>query len=250
MTNESSVSSADYAHSPKENRAPASRKADQVYTRIREEIENGTLKPGQQLPESWLVEHTGASRTPVRDALRRLASDELVILKPRQAPTVSPLSLGHVRDLFSFRRVVEVAALEDIAQRSPTDELIRDDFAHLGDSFRNLEDEMDSELFGSKFRELTSLFDDKVVSHLRNQFLERSIVGLRPHTVRLRLIAHTDKQRLQQSIHEHIEMCEAVKAGDLRLASSAIRQHLVHVEKSILNSLITDSSSHVQEISF
>ncbi|MDP1051075.1 GntR family transcriptional regulator, partial [Klebsiella quasipneumoniae] len=92
------------------------------YTQIRSEIEDGTLNPGQRMSEVWLVEHTGASRTPVRDALRRLAADELIIVEPRQAPMVSPLSLRHITDLLEFRRIVEVAALEEIsvgASKSP-----------------------------------------------------------------------------------------------------------------------------------
>lgn len=229
---------------------PASRKADQVYTRIREEIENGSLKPGQRLAESWLVEHTGASRTPVRDALRRLASDELVILEPRQAPMVSPLSIRHIRDLFSFRRVIEVAALEEIAQSSATSEEIRSVFDDLGQSFRKLEDQPDIDNFSEEFRTLTSKFDENVVAYSNNRFLEKAIVGLRPHTIRLRLIAHADQHRLQQSVREHIEMCEAVRAGDLRLAGSASRQHLFHVERSILNALVNSSSPHIQGIDF
>lgn len=163
---------------------------------------------------------------------------------------VSPLSIRHIRDLFSFRRVVEVAALEEIAQSAATNEEIRSVFDELGQSFRKLENQPDLDKFSDTFRTLTSRFDEYVVTYSNNRFLEKAIVGLRPHTIRLRLIAHADQYRLQQSVREHIEMCEAVRAGDLRLAGSASRQHLFHVERSILNALVNSSSPHIQGIDF
>lgn len=228
--------------------SPATRKADQVYTQIRREIEDGTLNPGQRMSEVWLVEHTGASRTPVRDALRRLAADELIILEPRQAPMVSPLSLRHVKDLFEFRRIVEVAALEEISVGASKSPRIFGEFSTLAADFRELENSADDADFTADFRRLTSKFDDLVAANTHNQFLGRSILSLKPHTTRLRIIAHSDHARLRQSVQEHIEMCEAVASGDLRSAGAACRQHLIHVEKSILTALINADSTGSQGI--
>lgn len=227
---------------------PDPRKTDQVYAQIRHEIENGTLPPGQRMSEVWLVEHTGASRTPVRDALRRLAADELVILEPRQAPMVTPLSLQTIRDLFEFRRVVEVAALENISSRVSNSPEIQEQFGQLSTKFNKLLDSSTNENFQTDFRDLTSNFDELVSRYCNNQFLEKSISSLKPHTTRLRLIAHADHDRLRQSITEHIDMCNAVTAGDLRTAGAACRQHLIHVEQSILNALITGNSPFLSSI--
>lgn len=225
-----------------------SRKTDQVYNQIRQEIENGTLHPGQRMSEVWLVEHTGASRTPVRDALRRLAADELIILEPRQAPMVTPLSLQTIRDLFEFRRVVEVAALENISLRASNSPEIQEQFGQLATNFNELLSNTTNESFQVNFRELTRNFDELISRYCDNQFLEKSINGLKPHTTRLRLIAHADQDRLRQSITEHIDMCHAVTAGDLRTAGAACRQHLIHVEQSILNALITGNSPFLSSI--
>ncbi|WP_420098151.1 GntR family transcriptional regulator [Corynebacterium sp.] len=248
MADNQLTNSADALQTTPTKGSPAERKADQVYLRIRQEIEVGGLKPGQRISENWLVEHTGASRTPVRDALRRLSADELVVLEPRQAPMVSPLSLSLIRDLFAFRRVVEVAALEEIALRSQSDEVIRADFAALQAEFRTLSEQPERGTFTAGFRTAASKFDELVINHCENRFLERSIVGLRPHTTRLRQIAHTDHARLQQSVYEHIDMCEATALGDPRPAGSACSQHLLHVEKSILTSLVTANSPYARQV--
>ena len=80
-----------------------SSKVDLVHRRLKEEIELGELAPGTPLSELSLVERTGASRTPVREALRRLAAEGLVDLVPRQGARVSRVSPQSVRDLFDFR---------------------------------------------------------------------------------------------------------------------------------------------------
>ncbi|ALC05130.1 transcriptional regulator [Corynebacterium deserti GIMN1.010] len=216
---------------------PASRKADQVYTQIRHEIELGALQPGQRMSEVWLVEHTGASRTPVRDALRRLAADELVILEPRQAPMVAPLSIQAIKDLFEFRRIIEIATVESIAQRTVNEPSLKQKFELLSLKFLHLDREVTD--FLTQFTDLTSAFDELISQHANNRFLEKSIAGLQPHTTRLRVIAHSDDDRLQQSVQEHINMCTAIATGDSDAAAHFCRQHLIHVEQSILKSLVT-----------
>ena len=81
-------------------------KADQVHAQLKEEIELGELAPGTSLSELSLVERTGASRTPVREALRRLAAEGLVDLTPRLGARVSRVSAQSVRDLFEFRQLL------------------------------------------------------------------------------------------------------------------------------------------------
>jgi len=106
-------------------------KADLVHRRLKEEIELGELAPGTPLSELWLVERTGASRTPVREALRRLAADGLVDLVPRQGARVSRVSLQSVRDLFEFRTLLEPAATRQATEAAATDAELRRTFVAL-----------------------------------------------------------------------------------------------------------------------
>jgi DNA-binding transcriptional MocR family regulator len=93
-------------------------KTEAVYLRLKTEIENGDFEPGQALTEFMLVEHTGASRTPVREALRRLAAEGLVNIAPRVGATVARISLRTVRELFDYRRVLEPAAIRMVVQEA------------------------------------------------------------------------------------------------------------------------------------
>ena len=91
-------------------------KADLVHRRLKEEIELGELAPGVPLSELSLVERTGASRTPVREALRRLAAEGLVDLTPRLGARVSRVSAQSVRDLFEFRQLIDEVKGVPLAQ--------------------------------------------------------------------------------------------------------------------------------------
>ena len=102
--------------------------------RLKEEIELGELAPGTPLSELSLVERTGASRTPVREALRRLAAEGLVDLVPRQGARVSRVSLQSVRDLFDFRALLEPAAVRQATEAAAADPQLRRDLH--GDAHR------------------------------------------------------------------------------------------------------------------
>jgi DNA-binding GntR family transcriptional regulator len=110
-------------------------KADLVHRRLKEEIELGELAPGTPLSELSLVERTGASRTPVREALRRLAAEGLVDLVPRQGARVSRVSLQSVRDLFDFRALLEPAAIRQATEAAAADPELRRAFTSMRGEF-------------------------------------------------------------------------------------------------------------------
>jgi hypothetical protein len=114
-------------------------KADLVHRRLKEEIEVGELAPGTPLSELWLVERTGASRTPVREALRRLAAEGLVDLVPRQGARVSRVSLRSVRDLFDFRSLLEPAAMRQATEAAAADPTLHRAFAALRTEFLRIQ---------------------------------------------------------------------------------------------------------------
>ncbi|MDR6868787.1 DNA-binding GntR family transcriptional regulator [Microbacterium resistens] len=216
-------------------------KTEQVYRYVREAIEAGTFAPGQALPESVLVEQTGASRTPVREALRRLAADQLVEISPRRAPIVTRLSLRQARSLFDYRRVLEPAAVRSIVARLGEEPALAARFTAIGEGFDGLVDQPYSPAFADRFSELTRSFDETVVELTPNEYLARAIVDLRPHVSRLRRIAHADVGRLAESVREHIEMCRAIVDRDADRAAAVCTHHLFHVDQAIFAALLSSS---------
>ncbi|MBO0891831.1 MAG: metal ABC transporter permease [Acidothermales bacterium] len=97
----------------------------QVVRNLREAILDRRFTPGQRLVERELCELTGVSRTTVREALRQLETEGLVVLVPNQGPVVATMSLDEARDVYDVRGVLEALAASRFAA-SATDEQVRD----------------------------------------------------------------------------------------------------------------------------
>ncbi|MDQ1218012.1 GntR family transcriptional regulator [Microbacterium arborescens] len=220
-------------------------KADRAYAQLRHDIETGELAPGQSLSEVELVTYTGASRTPVREAIRRLASEGLIDLQPRRAPTVSRISLRGARALFDFRRLIEPEAVRVVAQKAAGNSTLREDLGRLLAAFTSIVGADYSPDFAALFRDATAEFDALVARHTPNEYLARAITDLRPHSARLRYIAHSDRSRLQESVHEHILMINAIADGDPDAAAVAMTDHLHHVDQAIFRQLLSGEVSEI-----
>ena len=85
-------------------------KVDAIYEQLRGRILSGRLKPGEKLDQSLLAAQMRVSRTPLRQALLRLASERLIETEPHRSAVVAPLSLVEIEDLYQSRRVLEVDA--------------------------------------------------------------------------------------------------------------------------------------------
>jgi len=220
--------------------APAGRagagKGEQVYQLLRGEIEAGTLAPGTALGEVAVVARTGASRTPVREALRRLAADGLVELAPRQGARVSRVSLRSVRDLYDLRLMLEPEAMRQAA-RAAADPALRATLTGLRADLDRIGRRGPSPARSAAFYELADRFDWTVVAATANEHLRRTLADLRPHTARLRNLSHLDPDRIETSVAEHLRMCDALLTGDADAAAAACAEHLRHGFGTIVDAL-------------
>lgn len=214
-------------------------KTEAVYAKLKAEIEEGFFEPGQALTEVMLVAHTGASRTPVREALRRLAAEGLVNIAPRVGATVARISLRSVRELFDYRRILEPAAIRMVVEEASVTPEITAKFQSIADRFAVLDGQAYSQEFAAAYRSLADEFDMTLIDCTPNYHLARSIRELRPHSARLRRIAHTDRERLGFAVKEHLTMCHAVVAGEADGAAEALRLHLIHVDEAIFKTLMS-----------
>ena len=212
-------------------------KADLVHRRLKEEIELGELAPGTPLSELWLVERTGASRTPVREALRRLAGEGLVDLVPRQGARVSRVSLQNVRDLFDLRALLEPAAVGQATEAAVDDPALRRSFTSMRSEFARIQRRPPSQARSRAFYELADRFDWAIIRATRNEYLRRTIAELRPHTARLRNLSHVDPQRVEVSVAEHLVICDALLRGDAEEAAAKTVEHLAGSVETIFRNL-------------
>lgn len=101
----------------------SSSRGEFVYAAIRAEIREGKLSPGDRLRETEIAERLDVSRTPVREALKRLESDGLVVFSQPRGLTVAELSASQVADLYAMREVLEAAAARFAAEHASVMEL-------------------------------------------------------------------------------------------------------------------------------
>ena len=94
--------------------------SDQVYTMLKDQILSGQLKGGMKIPEESLAEQFGVSRTPIREAIRRLAEYGLITIKPRSHATVSLISEQEASDIAKVRVTLEQLAIDSIDEASYT----------------------------------------------------------------------------------------------------------------------------------
>jgi DNA-binding GntR family transcriptional regulator len=220
-------------------------KADQMYSVLRDEILTGQLRPGESLSVLKIADRFGASRTPVRDAFIRLESDGLVSLIDRQGARVSPISIRGVRDLFEMRIMLEGSATRQVAEAAEHDDKIRGVFTDLISAFQDVAGQTPSPERRDRFYELAEAYDQAVIAHTRNEHLSRMVADLRPHSARLRIIAHSRPDRLEISLKEHLAMLTAIIEHDTDKAVAACTEHLSNTQKTILDAVLDPNGSAV-----
>src|SRR5579862_9320884 len=98
-------------------RQPANRLAEQIYQRIKDEISDFRLLPGDRVTETGLAERYKVSRTPVRDALYRLRREGYVEVAFRSGWTISPFDFARFDEFYDLRIILESAAVERLCQQ-------------------------------------------------------------------------------------------------------------------------------------
>jgi len=97
---------------------------DSIYEALRSDINTLKLKPGEKISEARMAERYNVSRAPVRDAIRRLQQDKLVLVKPQIGTIVAPVSLEKARDICQIRLLLEPYAAEVAAERITDDDIL------------------------------------------------------------------------------------------------------------------------------
>jgi len=126
-------------------------KVDVAYEQLRRWILTGRLKPGEKLDQDWLARHMRVSRTPLRQALLRLASERLIAAEPHRTAVVAPLAVEEVEDLYQSRRALE-SMLAEAGTMKLTESTLRQ-MRDLLDQQERAVDEADPDRFTELDRE-------------------------------------------------------------------------------------------------
>jgi DNA-binding GntR family transcriptional regulator len=206
------------------------RASDRAYRTLLDEIQSGSLAPGAVLGEVEQAARLGVSRTPLREALGRLAGDGLVVQQSPRVTVVSDLDAGDIRELFEVRRALEETAARLAAARGDAAT-----FATLAGAFAAASIEQAAGT--DDYYRLIARFDAALDGAVANDYLTAALRGIRTHLVRVRRLARDNPGRLAASVAEHRLIAAAIADRDADLAAHATHVHLHNALASILGSL-------------
>jgi DNA-binding GntR family transcriptional regulator len=194
---------------------------DETYVVIRRAILDGALKPGEYLNERALAEQLGLSRSPVREALRRLEQEGLVALV-RQRMVVQELSFEKVLDLYQVRQPLEALVARLAAQRSQPEDLARLT-AIMAEATAACAAKDDL-----RVREADVDFHETLADIAGNQLLTTLLASLTAEIHRFRNLHLANSTRGQESLDEHRQILDAVAAKDEDRAAALMHTHITH----------------------
>ena len=202
-----------------------------VLEAIREAIKNGTLQPRERLMEIQLADDLGVSRTPVREALRKLEQEGFIVMVPRKGAYVSDLSMKDVADVFEIR-----AALEGLAGALAA-ERITDEELELMERMLVEKGEAINQNDIDKLVEADTKFHEAMYTASRNERLSTIISNLREQIQRFRLTSLSVPGRREDSLKEHRQLLEAIQSRDIQVARQLAQEHIENAETVLIDSL-------------
>lgn len=204
---------------------------DVVFKTLRQAILKGDLAPGERLMEIQLANQLGVSRTPIREAIRKLELEGLVIMIPRRGAEVAKITEKDLKDVLEVRTSLEELAIGLACERI-TDEKIE----RLKESL----DQFHKVICGNdltKIAECDVAFHDVIFSATENARLIQIVNNLREQMYRYRLEYLKDFSTHMRLYIEHKKIYEAVAARDKKLARQLITEHIYHQELTVIRNI-------------
>ncbi|TLM98749.1 GntR family transcriptional regulator [bacterium] len=199
-----------------------------VFEAIREAIINDTLKPGERLMEIQLAEEMGVSRTPVREAIRKLELEGFVVMIPRKGAYVAGLSMKDIADVFEIR-----AALEGLAAGLAAERITEEELEELERLLVKIGECIQSNDLNAVIEQDTE-FHDVLFKATRNERLVQIVSNLREQIQRYRTASLSSPGRMKLALEEHKQIVEALSERDVEKAQRLAREHIENAENSML----------------
>lgn len=195
--------------------------SDHAYRLIREQILAGTREGGDWLREGDLAEQLGVSRTPVREALRRLTAEGLVRHERNRGVQVQAWSAEDLDEIFSLRSVLEPWGCRMAATSATLDLDLLDRLAHdMDDAAQGPAPDVDA------VTELNNRFHRLILESTGNSRLTGVIASVVTVPVVWRTFSHYSPESFRRSLGHHHELVAAFRAGDADWAESVMRSHV------------------------
>ncbi len=200
-----------------------------VFLTLRKAILKGELQPGERLMEIALANRLGVSRTPVREAIRMLEHEGLVVMKPRRGAQVAKITEQELNDVLEVRKSLEMLAANKACERMTEEDMKA--MWETGAEFRKLALNPNCDL--TALTEADVAFHDTIYRGTRNRRLNQILANLREQMYRFRLEYLKDASIRESLVSEHEEIMKAVAGRDGELAADLIGEHIDNQQKVI-----------------
>ena len=204
---------------------------DVVFNTLRRAILRGELKPGERLMEIQLANKLGVSRTPIREAIRKLELEGLVLMVPRKGAEVAEVTEKNLRDVLEVR-----CALEDLAVQLACDRIDPERMQQLLDAAAHFRDILGTADI-TELGEADEAFHDVIFQATDNRRLIQLLNNLREQMYRYRIEYLKKKECYPQLLEEHAAIIQAIREHDKAKATEITVQHINNQVDTVVDTL-------------
>lgn len=204
---------------------------DVVFKTLRQAILTGEFMPGERLMEISLANRLGVSRTPVREAIRKLELEGLVVMIPRKGAAVARITVSDLKDVLEVRCHLEEFAASIACERIDSEEV-----HELKVALRAFEDAIKAKNL-KLIAERDVEFHDVIFKATKNKRLLQIINNLREQIYRYRIEYIKDFDYHEILVKEHRQIVDAILRGDKEAASKMMRTHIYNQETIVIKNL-------------
>lgn len=219
--------------------------ADQIFEQLQNEILSGKYKKGEILSEAKLSEELGVSRTPVREAVRRLEQDHILDETSRGLVVVG-ISTEDMLDMYDIRIQLEGQAAARAAQNITEEQLAElQEVVDLQKFYT--EKPGDSPMRSDNIRDMDSKFHELIYEASGSVVYHDTLTNIHKKMLKYRKASVSDKSRAQHSLEEHAAILDALRAHEPELARSRIVKHAINARDNIKKRIVLEEKQAQDE---
>ncbi|MGN0421258.1 MAG: GntR family transcriptional regulator [Lachnospiraceae bacterium] len=209
---------------------------DVVFNTLRQAILRGELKPGERLMEIQLANKLGVSRTPIREAIRKLELEGLVLMIPRKGAEVADITEKSLRDVLEVRK-----ALEELAVQLTCDKITKEQIRELEQAAEQFKKTLKSNDI-TEIAEADVRFHDIIYLATDNQKLILLLNNLREQMYRYRIEYLKRADKYSQLLAEHEEIIRRIEKKQKKEAAEVVCKHIDNQVAAVMDLIRTKNN--------
>ena len=211
---------------------------DVVFNTLRKAILRGELKPGERLMEIQLANKLGVSRTPIREAIRKLELEGLVLMIPRKGAEVAQITEKNMQDVLEVRKALEELSVQLACERITPEQV--EEMKMAAEDFRKVLKSGDV----TKIAEADVKFHDIIFDATNNQRLITLLNNLREQMYRFRVEYLKQKECYPQLLEEHDKLIALISGGNVEEACEIMGRHIDNQASTVSDVIRRDQAEY------